>query len=83
MVSSDSVHADTRIVCGATLTDDDGTELLNEHGHPQSCGTDLRGDQHATYVKHPRGKDRNGTDLRHRFEQSALRWDCPNCGQQK
>jgi len=37
-------------------------------------------EDHGRYVQHPSGTDDRGTDLRDRFQQSALRFDCPDCG---
>jgi hypothetical protein len=42
--------------------------------------TEVNFADHGSYVRSPHGKDRHGTDLRDRFDQSALRFDCPTCG---
>lgn len=42
--------------------------------------TELTFEEHGRYVQHLSGADDRGTDLRDRFQQSALRFDCPDCG---
>lgn len=42
--------------------------------------TELTFEDHGTYVQNLGGTDDRGTDLRDRFQQSALRFDCPDCG---
>ena len=80
MVDSDSTHADSTLRCHGDVTDDDGEPIMNDHGHPQTCGTELTGEDHATFVRSPRGEDSHGQRLEDRFQQDALRWDCPDCG---
>jgi hypothetical protein len=41
--------------------------------------TELTYEDNGRFVSTPRGEDHYGTDLRHRFESSALRFDCPDC----
>jgi len=80
MVDSDSVHADLELRCGAKLTDDDGEQILNDHGYPAVCDTTMNGADHATFVRSPGGTDRHGTPLRERFTRDALKFRCPDCG---
>lgn len=59
-----------------------GKQLTCRHPDDDSIDdlTTLDFDRHGRYVQSPRGEDRHGTALRDRFEQSALRFDCPDCG---
>lgn len=68
MVSDNSVHSDLTVHCGNEL--DDG-----EH-----CNRTVDADSRGRYINHPRGEDRHGNRLEDRFEQSALRLTCPDCG---
>lgn len=77
---SKSAHAGMEINCHAERTDEEGEPILNDHGNPELCDAVLNWNDHGRYVQHPRGEDRNGTRLEDRFEQSALRFDCPDCG---
>jgi len=62
-------HKHKRIRCHGPVAGPDG-----------DCGTELNYADHGRYVKRPRGRDLRDQDLRDRFEQSALRFDCPDCG---
>lgn len=44
------------------------------------CDTEIEYSEHGTYQEPLAGTDRRGTPLRDRFERSALRFKCPDCG---
>lgn len=87
---TDSPHAGKTVRCQGVLTDDDGELLTREQqlhpDHPeapgtieveQRCDAELNYDDHGRFVSSPRG------DARDRFASSALRFDCPECGNQQ
>jgi len=66
-----SAHETKSVTCHADLGDGD------------VCDAELTFEDHATFVQSPRGEDRHGNDVRDRFESSAIRFDCPDCGASK
>lgn len=87
MSKNDSAHAGKTLRCSGVLTDDDGEPITREQelpeNHPdapgtheveQYCGAELNWTDHGRFVSSPSG------EARKRFEASALRWDCPECG---
>lgn len=80
-------HSGKTVRCGGELTDEEGEPLVREQelpdNHPdapgthevvQRCDTILEYDEHGRYVSSP------PASVRDRFESSALRFDCPDCG---
>jgi len=65
---SDRPHAGKAVVC--RHPDDDSIDNT----------TELTFEEHGRFVSSPRGEDRHGTPVRSRFESSALRFNCPDCG---
>lgn len=76
MSQNESPHAGKTVRCGTAL-DDDGDPApddANPGKFPSVCDTELTFEEHGRYVSSLPGS------VRDRFQQSALRFDCPECG---
>jgi len=71
-----SAHNGKTVRCFHDDRDDLDVDIDDTDADP----TSLTFEEHGRYVQHLSGADDRGNDLRDRFQQSALRFDCPNCG---